>query len=328
MNKPLFPNRDFANLQSDFLRSLARAAVAVARGTLDRGINVGEFAQKSWPDDPVVPLVLRAATSPAALSNTPALAIVATVFLESLIPISAAADLLNRGLSLRFDGAATISLPAITQPNVDFVGEGQPIPVQQLATSATTTEPHKLSSIIGLTGEMVRNSNAEAIVRNAMITAVGLALDKLLLSNTAGTTGLRPPGLLYGITPLTATPAGQDALVGDVKKLVSAIAPVAGNGSIVLVAAPGQATSLKFAVREPFPVLMSASLADGTVIAVATSALASAIDPPVIDASQEAISHQETAPREIVDIGNTSAYPVRSFFQTDSLGLRLRMPAS
>jgi hypothetical protein len=111
----------------------------------------------------------------------------------------------------------------------------------------------------------------------------------------------RPAGLLNGITPLTPAAAGEKSqiLVDDLQTIASAIAPVAGNGEIVLVAAPAQAVAIQLRLPSAvtWPVLTSAGLPPKTVIAVAVNGLVSAIDgAPAIDASQEAEIHRESVP--------------------------------
>ena len=85
-------------------------ALSNAQPKLDTTIRPLEFAQKQW-DDRKVELVLRAAVNPTALSNTPALAQITTAFLGALVPASAGADLLARGIGLNFADAASIIDP-------------------------------------------------------------------------------------------------------------------------------------------------------------------------------------------------------------------------
>lgn len=83
------------------------------------------------------------------------------------------------------------------------------------------------------------------------------------------------------------------------------------------------------APRDSFPVLMSSSLSPGTVIAVATNALATAMSPPVIDASRDSAIHMaDPAQAELVDIGGVLATPYQSIWQIDGVALRLRMPVA
>jgi hypothetical protein len=287
---------------------------------------VTEFA-KRWREDRQLDTVLRAVVSPATIASTPALAQTTVAFLATLVPVSAGADLLNRALGLSFDGAAQISVPAIAVPSSDFVAEGAPIPVQQAATSlGPILVPHKVAVITSLTGEMMRGSNAEALVRIVLMESTGPAIDKVLFSANAAAAD-RPAGILNGIAPLTPAGAGEKAgaWVDDLQTLATAVAPVAGNGAIALIAAPAQAVAI--ALRTPreidWPFLTSASLPAKTVIAVALNALVSAVEgAPQIDAASEAVVQEETAP------GGLLTGPTRSYYQTDSVGLRLRWPIS
>ena len=107
-------------------------------------------------------------------------------------------------------------------------------------------EPYKLATIVLLTREMIDGSNAEAIVRQALLDSTAPALDASLFSNNAGTPGLQPPGLLNGVTPITASTSTNktEAMDDDLAALVQAIAARAGNGSVAFVAAPAQATRI------------------------------------------------------------------------------------
>jgi hypothetical protein len=234
---------------------------------------------------------------------------------------------------LNFGGAAQITVPNIAVPVADFVGEGKPIPVQEAPTSVgATLEPHKVEAITVLTEEIMRSSNAETMVRQVLMESTGPAIDKVLFStNAAGPD--RPPGLLNGIAALPPAAAGEkaQAIVDDLQALATVVAPVAGNGEIVIVAAPAQGVALRLRMpaKLTWPVLTSASLAAGTVIAVATNAVVSAAEgSPQIDASRDASVHWDTVPDEIVDIGGIYARPVASTFQTETVALRLRWPIS
>jgi hypothetical protein len=312
---------------------LVRAVIATGLGTLDKTARPVEHARRQWGDDRAIELVLRAATAPATLAGNPALAHIAVAFLDTLVPVSAGADLLSRGVGLNFNGAASIKAPAISIPVADFVAEGAPIPVVQSVTSAgPTLTPHKLAVITSLTGEMIRNSNAETLVRQVLIESTGPAIDKVLFSANAAATD-RPAGLLNGIAALTPAAAGEKAqvIVDDLQALALAIAPVAGNGNIVLVASPDAAVALRLRLPQTveWPVLTTNSLAARTVIMVAANAVISAVEgTPQIDASQEASLHRDTAPADIVSAGGVVATPVGTLYQTDSVGLRLRWPIS
>jgi hypothetical protein len=185
---------------------------------------------------------------------------VATAFLSALVPMSAAAALIERGLSLSFDGAATIGVPNIAPPSAAFVAEGLPAPVQQASTSSAGASlvPHKLTSIVVLTDELVRSSNAEALMRQILLEAVGPALDSVLFS-TAAATADHPAGLRYNIAGLTPATAGtkSEIIASDLQALAASVAPVAGNSPVVIIASPDAAVALKLRLAQPidWPIL-------------------------------------------------------------------------
>jgi Phage capsid family len=305
--------------QPDF-RSLVRACVIKAQAVRDPG------GGRSWPEDPTIDMVLRAAVGPITTAEAPGLQAVVTEFVEALVPYSAAAALFNLALQLSFGDAATISLASVTVPLAGWVGEGKPIPVPQGVSTGATLGPSKLATIIPLTGEMMRSSNAEAIMRRALINNVGPSIDRAMFSAAAGSPGLNPPGLLFGIPPLTAASASgskNDDMIDDIQTIAEALGPY---GQIVLIASPKHAARLATRLESWPPALVSYA-AGANLIGVAASALAVVVDPPRIEAGAEVVLHMESAtPAEIVAAGGAHAAPVRSTFQTDSIGLRFVLP--
>jgi hypothetical protein len=167
------------------------------------------------------------------------------------------------------------------------------------------------------------------MARTTYTESIALAFDAAIFGDAAADAS-QPAGLLNGVAAETAsvlTPASE-AMLADVQTLASAVAPIAGNHPIVFIAAPAQAVALRlFAQRVGYQVLSSGALADRTVIAVASNALASAFDPtPRFEASDQAVLHMDTAPTQLS--GNATAtpvamaYPMRSMFQEDSIALK------
>jgi hypothetical protein len=307
-------------------QSLTRASIAVALGGLSPSTVPEHVVRSRWPEDRDSLMVLRAATAPHSVSNTPALTQTVKHFLAALKPTSAGADLLDRGVGLEFNGAAQIVLPALSIPSADWVGEGVAIPVQQGTSSAgPSLTPHKIGVIVSLTAEMLNSTNAEGLVRMVLIDGCAQAIDKQLLSTNAAAAD-RPAGILAGVAGLTPTPAGGEAaLIGDLKQLAAAVAPVAGNGNIVLVGSPDVTAGLRLWLRQApeYPVLTSSSLAPKTLIAVAAAALVSAIEGvPELAAARDAAIQRDTVPGDIGSAGGPSV----SMFQLDSVALRLLWP--
>jgi hypothetical protein len=322
-------------LRPDMNAMRAAAAASITRASIATGLHILERVgghEKMWPHDRDVDLLLRSAMTPTSTTNAAALIRVAYAFVDALIPLSAAAALISRSLQLSFDGAASISLPSLALPQADFVAQGKPIPVVQGTSSAgVTLEPHKLASIVPLSGEMLRNSNSEQIVRAVLMDNVGPSLDAAMFSTAAAVADLRPPGLLNGITALTPSAGTNKAesMVDDVSALAAAVAPVAGNAPIILIAAPAQSVALQMRPNSsPFSVFTSSALPPKRVICVAARALVTAMSAPVIDASREAAVHMASPASELIDIGGVMAVPVKSMTQTDGVALRLRMPVA
>jgi hypothetical protein len=308
------------------LTTLARAALLTARRVRER------HATNNWPDDRDIDLLLRAPTTPASTTDAGALMQIALHFVASLVPVSAAAAVIARSLQLSFDSAGQISVPNLTLPNAAWVGEGQAIPVVEGTSSAgSLIVPHKLAVIVPLTGEMIRNSNAERIVRQVLLENVAKTLDGALFSANAPVPGLSPGGIVDGVAPLPPSDAGSalDNMVGDIGNIAAAIAPTAGASTPVLVASPRQAVALAMrAPRDLWPVLMSAALPDKTIIALTPAALATVIEPPRIESSGATVHMEEATPGDIVDIGGVLAYPVKSLWQSDSVAIRFILPAT
>jgi hypothetical protein len=334
-NQPIPLRLDPDRLERDAVRSLSRAALVYARHAFDRRSTPLEIARRTFDGDRAVEFIVRAATAPAMTSVASwagTFALIENVFLASLVGPSAAAALLARGLQVRFDGYAAVSLPTISAGQAGFVGENKAIPVASFTTaSGVLLSPYKLLLISILSREMIDGSNAEAIVSATLKESASLGLDAVLFSATAATPD-QPAGLLNGVaalTPSTATPLSE-AMVVDLSALGGAVARVAGN-EIIFIAAPEQ--SLAIALRAPdlnYTVLTSKALPAKTVIAVAANAIVSGFDPvPVVEASIDAEIVPDTAPPGlIVPPGGGFTNPTWSMFQSDRVALRMRMNAS
>ena len=96
----------------------------------------------------------------------------------------------------------------------------------------------------------------ENVVKTVYFEALQLKLDEALLGTAAGT-AVQSAGLRNGINSLAASAAADplSKMLEDVKTVVSAVATVANNSEIILVASPSQAVTLRGwrdRVRIPF----------------------------------------------------------------------------
>lgn len=314
---------DIPSFRRDPTLSIARAAVAAARAR--RGSeNAIEHAAKTWPFDPDAQLVLRAATAPTDLTNAAALVQIAAAVVPMLTPHSAAAQLFDACLSVPVSREAGIfTVPGLsTAPGVAFVADGAAKPVVQSVSSDARIELKKIAGIAVATAELLAQASTETVVRTMLAESAGAVLDSVVFSNQAGTVA-QPAGLLYGITPLTpdaGTGAKSDAMAADLIALGSAIAPVAGSGRIAIIANWAQVLSFLLRLSQSMPnvlVFSSAAVPVGTVIAIATNGIVSAMGVPTFEvSSQSTLSMNNTA---VAWPGG----PVHSMWQTDAAAIKM-----
>ena len=269
-------------------------------------------------------------------------------FLQALTGYSIYPALRDRGIGLSFDGNGTVSIPSRTAGGAGggFVAEGSPIRVGRITTAATTMTPKKLGVIVPFSRELAKRSTPtiESLVRQAILEDTASILDAALLDATASSTA-RPAGLLNGVSAAASGYGGGDyqAVIEDFKALLAPFiaANAADNITVIMNPAQGFAASMmvggdgKFGwfgeVAKRVTILESTHATAGRLIAIRNSDFATALgDAPEFDVSEQATVHMEdTTPLEIVSgTGPTTADPVRSFFQTATIGVRMLMDVS
>jgi hypothetical protein len=304
-------------LREGALRSVARACVLSAR-------NAGKSApeRNPWRDDAAIDWLMRGPVSPTTTAVS-ALTPIRLHFLPSLVPVSAAAAILDQSMQFSFDGAASISVPALSLPTAGWIGEGQAIPVLAgTSTANISMTPFKLAAIVVLTREMVEGSDAEAVMTQVLRENVGASLDAAFFNANAASAGVSPAGILNGATSVTPAAAGLGDMAADLAGLAAAVAAVSGGSRMVLICAPKQAEAIRLTAVDPPQVLSSNALADKTVVAIVPAAIASANSTPVISVSRETTLHMASPAADLVVSPSTIAAPQRSMYQTDSLALR------
>jgi hypothetical protein len=320
-----------------YLWRCAAAHLLVGANRSGRLTAEGAAKQLFGDDPPTMALIQRAATQPAttATSGWASELTGRSVFdaLQQPTSVSAAATLIAHALHIDLSGFAQVVVPGRVVDAASagaWVRESEPIPVRMLNFSAVTLMPRKLAVIKIFTREMAESSNIEAVVRQTLGEASGLALDAAMFSNTPADP-TRPAGLLNGVTPIAAAPAGPTAMNQDLGNLISALAANGAGLAPAIVASPAQAFAIKLMAGAHFdvPVLASAALANRTVVALESSSLVTGFDStPEFNVSKAGTLHMDDLPRHIVDGGTAAAPTVRSMFQTDSLALRMLLRAS
>jgi HK97 family phage prohead protease len=268
-------------------------------------------------------------------------------FLQALVGHSIFPDLLGRGLSLTFDRWGSLSLPRRTAGTAGggFVAEGSPIRVGKITTAAATLTPKKMGVIVAFSKELAKRSTPaiEGIVRQAIIEDTAATLDPILLDATA-VSASRPAGLLNGVSAVGAGFAGGDyqAVKEDIKALLAPFHAANAADGIVVLMNPAQGLNMSLMegpmgdpnwlqrIKDRVTMIESTNVAANRLIAIRASDFAGAGGDPDFDVSEQATIHMEdTTPLEIVSgTGPTTADPVRSLWQTASVGVRMLMDVS
>lgn len=204
--------------------AFTRYAMALARskGNLMQAAEVA----KGWGDTPEVETVLRAAVS----AGTTTDADWAKPLVEYQNMASEFIDLLRPQTIIgRIPGLRrvpfNIKIPRQTAGSAaQWVGEGAPKPVSELAFDNITLGFSKLAGIVVLTDELVRFSNpsAEALVRQDLINTIVQTVDRDFVDPAkAASAGVSPASITYGVTPVIASGTTADDFRADYKALVA-----------------------------------------------------------------------------------------------------------
>jgi len=335
MNRPdrPFPLPEDLNIERP--NPIYRAACAHLRAYLT-GEKPIEVARAMFGQDRRTDLILRAATEPAAL-GTPGWApelgrsVIYDVIADA-VSVSAGAELIGRGLQLNLDGVSEYRVPAraLTAAAAGkWVGENEAVPVRQLIFSNSILTPHKLESIYGYTREQAEHSNIEAIVRQTLSEAVGLALDLQLLSDDAGSGGA-PPGIFVGSDTITPTASGgRAAMDSDLENLFKALVAKGGGKTAVLVAPLAQAKYLESYVSPKFSteILVSTAMTGKNVGLIEVASFVSGFRSRAEFATSHTtlLHYEDTSPENITGGTPSPASPVGSLFQTDGVALATRL---
>jgi hypothetical protein len=317
-SEPTFASRH----HNDPVKTIVRAALAKALHVKNRSISPEALASQLWPFDTDIQLLLRAAAPPRDMTNAAALVGIGQAILPMLAPYSASARLFAAALSVSLGPEGAIMIPGLTSANVSFTRGGGAKPVVQSTSSAVRLDPHKMTGIAVATDELLSSSSAETMIQNMLAESAGPALDLVAFSSAAATPDA-PAGLLYGITPLTASVSTDffDALAADVATVVGAIAPVAGAGNVGFVMHPAQYFSVRlrtFDFMEAGAVILAtAALPVGSLVAIALNALVSATSPPQFETGTQTMLSMNDTPTAWPNP------PVSSMFQTASTAIKM-----
>lgn len=325
----------------------------VANGIAMRtGKSVDRVLDERYPGHEATAIIAKAdQTIGTATTAGWALELVQTVnqgFLNALIGYSIYPTIRDRGIALSFDGVGTVKIPRRTAGTAGggFVEEGEPIRVGKITTAAATLTPKKMGVIVAFSKELTKRATPaiEAIVRRAILEDTTSILDAAILDATASSDA-RPAGLLNGVSAVASGYGGGDhvAVKEDFKALLAPFISANAADTVTVVMNPAQALSIAMmdgpdnnmnwfnAIRDRVTIVESTHATAARLVAFRNSDFATAMgDMPEFDMSEQATIHMEdTTPLEIVSgTGPTTADPVRSLWQTNSVGVRMLMDVS
>lgn len=346
--RPLgFPQREVSGIDLLVRRALVHSVA------LYSGRGVDQVLEDRYPGHEATAHVVRATAPLGTTTNSGFVAELQQVtyasFLDTLKGKSIYPVLRERGFGVSFDSAGTAYIPQRTGAgaNGSFFAEGSPIRVGRITVAAPTFTSRKMGVIIPFSREAAKRStpSLEGVVRQAIIDDTAAVLDSVLLDATAEDT-IRPAGLLNGVAKLGDGYGGGDhlAVKEDFKALLAPFIAANAVDGITVVMNPAQGLSISMMdgpannagwfseIAKRVNIVESTHAAAGRLIALRNPDFATALgDLPEFEISNQATIHMEdSAPEQISATGtpNVVAAPVRNFFQTDSMGVRMVMDVS
>jgi hypothetical protein len=331
--KPFLPDRPSATRRSaPFVRAVAASLLCHVEDKHLKGV----IAER-WPHDKNLEMICKAASAvQTEVTQQQIVGLGVATLTDLLGGASTSGRLFELGTSFSFEGVGSIYVQAIAaDPTaISFLSAGAPIPVRKLSTLPNLIlKPFKSSSIVTFTNELLRTStpNILLVVEQKLADDLDLGLDTLVL-DTSAASSVRPAGLRAGISALTASTATSplEAMASDISDITGAVAAVARNSQVVLIAAPQQANAIRLWSRPnfAFEVLSTSGLAAGTCLALATNCFVSAVAPVRFSLVDALVALEDSAPGDIVSTGTINPNTVKSLYQTDSVGIRVMADVS
>lgn len=231
-----------------------------------------------------------------------------------------------------------------------WVGQGQPVPMSKLGTTAITLGIAKAAGLVAIDDELVRSSSpsAEMLVRNDLAKSIAQFLDQQFINpDIAAVANVSPASILNGVTAVPASGTTSADLRLDVQTLIDnwlAINLDPSQG--VWVMPPTQALALSMMLNPlgqplypeinmlggslfglPVVTSMSAKVV-GSPVAGSIIALINAPEILLADDGEVTISTSSEASIQMLDnptnesTGATAPTAVVSMFQTNSLAIK------
>jgi HK97 family phage major capsid protein len=308
----------------------ARAVFATAQARVNHG-RVEEFLHKTRDED-ALQILHRANAAPGSTTSTGFGAELQRDafrdFLVNLAPYAAAARLIAQAVRASVGPVDETRYPIrLAGPTIPaWVSELGAIPIRSAAFTQVVIGPSKkMAHILVWSRELGKRSDAEQIFTQMLKEDIAAGIDSAFFASTAGS-ATQPAGLLFGVTPLTASGAtGSVALTEDLSALASAVA-TGGSGSVTFVMNPQRLAMLRIIAPQlaaSGDFVASAAVSVNRVVAVDGAEFLVAIDDaPEILQSEEAVIHMSDVPLPLMAAG-VQADPQRSLWQTATVAARV-----
>jgi HK97 family phage major capsid protein/HK97 family phage prohead protease len=346
---PSAPATIRARGNTDPVRNLVRAAIAIGKSHVEKR-TLDDVIRANFNGAKDIETLVRAATDPATVGASAWAGLLVDETMGAFVDVLRDVSVFF-GLSAQeyvFTANGSIKLPSRASGTLagGFLGEGAPIPVKSVGLASTSLMPYKMGVITTFTREIMMQSSVaiEPLLRNMMIEDTRDTIDTLFMDNVALSAGVRPAGLqnLAGANTDASGGTTLADVIADLKAAVAAFGTNKMGTRLTWIMDKQRMVSLSlmtnaagnFMFRDEvmngtllgIPVITSTNVPDDVVFLVDAAELARAASQmPMIDISEQATLHMDTAPSAIGTVGtpNVVAAPVRSLWQTASMGLRL-----
>lgn len=234
-------------------------------------------------------------------------------------------------MRLSFGGYDSITVPmrnplgaSLSEPA--WVGEAGAIPLTQFSFGSAKINRYKLAAISTFSAELAQRSTPqiEGLLRDALSEAYAQVLDAALLSNGAAVAGVRPAGILAGVTGVAGTAGGGEAaVIADMKAMITAMTNARLGARPVLIVGTANRLSLSLMMNPlgqrafadeiatgrllGVEVISSQHVPANTAILVDAATFATAFDAPMFDVSDVATVVESNAAAAAPTMAATAA---------------------
>ncbi len=298
--------------------------VGIAKALSDGDdLNAAEFAAARWGASSAPARILRAIGAGVYADQGGDYTAASVEFFAIVEQLS----VLGRLAGIRRVPLRTRMLTATSGASAHWVGEGKPKPVSKMSFTSGSLAPLKIAALSVITEELAMSSDpaAEGTIRRDMIRAMAEAIDETFLDPlNAGSAGVSPASITYGVTPATA---GSDP-TADLRLLIENFTGDLQNAAFITT--PTVAASLSGADRPGIglrggellgaPAIASRSAPADTIILADVSAIALGEGPSEIRTSRAGtVEMLDTGLVQDSTVGTGTQ--LVSLWQTNSIGI-------